>query len=418
VSTIEGFEPRSAALRELVARGFVEQLSDAQAIDDALAAGPVTFYIGYDPTAPSLHVGNLVCIMAMRRLQQLGHKPIVVLGSGTARIGDPSGKSEMRRMLDEPTIERHVARIAAHFDSYLRMGPGEGLAVDNWSWLSKLGWLEVLRDIGPHFTVNRMIATKTYRERLDAEEPLSFLEFNYQLLQAYDFARLHREHGCTLQLGGSDQWGNIIAGVELIRRLGQGQHGAAQCLTFPLLTTADGKKMGKTEKGAVWLAADMCPAFDYYQFWIGVDDRDVRRLLGTFTDLPLAEIDELCKAEGAALREVKARLAFEATKLRDGEAAAEQARDAAKQAFGGGDDWSAVPEVRIEGTASIKLIDLVVHPQVAAFKSKREARERIEGGAVKLDGAAVTKTDHELVAGTTLRLQAGKKLRLRVVLGG
>ncbi len=416
MSTIEGFEPRSAALRELVARGFVEQLSDAQAIDDALAAGPVTFYIGYDPTAPSLHVGNLVCIMAMRRLQQLGHKPIVVLGSGTARIGDPSGKSELRKMLDEPTIERHVGRIAAHFDSYLRMGPGEGIALDNWSWLSKLGWLEVLRDIGPHFTVNRMIATKTYRERLDAEEPLSFLEFNYQLLQAYDYARLYREHGCTLQLGGSDQWGNIIAGVELIRRLGQGQHGAAQCLTFPLLTTADGKKMGKTEKGAVWLAADMCPAFDYYQFWVGVDDRDVRRLLGTFTDLPLDEIDELCKAEGAALRDVKARLAFEATKLRDGEAAAEQARDAAKQAFGGGDDWSAVPEVRLDGIASIKLVDLVVHPQVAAFKSKREARERIEGGGVKLDGVAATATDHVLEAGATIRLQAGKKLRLRITL--
>lgn len=416
MSTIEGFEPRSAALRELVARGFVEQLSDAQAIDDALAAGPVTFYIGYDPTAPSLHVGNLVCIMAMRRLQQLGHKPIVVLGSGTARIGDPSGKSELRKMLDEPTIERHVGRIAAHFDSYLRMGPGEGIALDNWSWLSKLGWLEVLRDIGPHFTVNRMIATKTYRERLDAEEPLSFLEFNYQLLQAYDYARLYREHGCTLQLGGSDQWGNIIAGVELIRRLGQGQHGPAQCLTFPLLTTADGKKMGKTEKGAVWLAADMCPAFDYYQFWVGVDDRDVRRLLGTFTDLPLDEIDELCKAEGAALRDVKARLAFEATKLRDGEAAAEQARDAAKQAFGGGDDWSAVPEVRLDGIASIKLVDLVVHPQVAAFKSKREARERIEGGGVKLDGVAATATDHVLEAGATIRLQAGKKLRLRITL--
>ncbi|MBC8067156.1 MAG: tyrosine--tRNA ligase [Deltaproteobacteria bacterium] len=393
-------------------------MSDAQAIDDALAAGPVTFYIGYDPTAPSLHVGNLVCIMAMRRLQQHGHKPIVVLGSGTARIGDPSGKSELRKMLDDATIERHVARIAGHFDSYLRMGPGEGEALDNWSWLSKLGWLEVLRDIGPHFTVNRMIAVKTYRDRLDAEQPLSFLEFNYQLLQAYDFARLHREHGCTLQLGGSDQWGNIIAGVELIRRLGAG---SAQCLTFPLLTTADGKKMGKTVNGAVWLAADMCPAFDYYQYWISVDDRDVRRMLGTFTDLPIEEIDQLCTAEGAALREVKARLAFEATALRDGVEAAERARDAAKQAFGGGDDWSAVPEIRL-ALASIKLLDLLVDPQVAAFPSKRQARERVEGGGVKLDGVAVTAVDHELVAAALgdsgVRLQAGKKLRLRVVLTG
>ena len=412
MSTIEGYEPRSAALRELVARGFVEQCSDAAAIDEALAAGPVTFYIGYDPTAPSLHVGNLVCIMAMRRLQQLGHRPIVVLGSGTARIGDPSGKSEMRRMLDDATIERHVERIAAHFETYLGLGPY--VAVDNYDWLGELGWLEVLRDIGPHFTVNRMIATKTYRERLDAEEPLSFLEFNYQLLQAYDFARLYREHGCTLQLGGSDQWGNIIAGVELIRRLGLGKAGAAHCLTFPLLTTADGKKMGKTEKGAVWLAPDMCSAFDYYQFWISCDDRDVRRLLGTFTDLPLPEIDELCTAEGAALRDVKARLAFEATKLRDGEAVAEQARAAAKQAFGGGDDWSAVPEVQIDG-APMKLIDLVVHASVTAFKSKREARERIEGGGVRLDGTPITAPDH--VVGTGMvRLQAGKKLRLRVTL--
>jgi tyrosyl-tRNA synthetase len=407
---IDGYEPRSAALRELALRGFVEQCSDVQALDEALAAGPVTFYIGYDPTAPSLHVGNLVCIMAMRRLQQHGHRPIVVLGSGTARIGDPSGKSEMRRMLDDATIERHVERIAAHFETYLGLGPY--VAVDNYDWLGELGWLEVLRDIGPHFTVNRMIATKTYRERLDAEEPLSFLEFNYQLLQAYDFARLFREHGCALQLGGSDQWGNIIAGVELVRRLGLG---AAHCLTFPLLTTADGKKMGKTEKGAVWLAADMCPSFDYYQYWIGCDDRDVRKLLGTFTDLALDEIDELCKAEGAALREVKVRLAFEATKLRDGEAAAEQARSAAKQAFGGGDDWSAVPEVSIAAT-TMKLVDLVVHPSIAAFKSKREARERIEGGGVKLDGVAITAPDHFVGTGV-VRLQAGKKLRLRVTLG-
>jgi tyrosyl-tRNA synthetase len=413
----------SAALRELAARGFLEQLSDGPAIDDAMAGGPTTFYIGYDPTAASLHVGNLVCIMAMRRLQRLGHRPIVVMGSGTARIGDPSGKSEMRKMLDAAAIDANVARIRQVFARFLDFDtPGTAAVVlDNYAWLGGLGYLEFLREVGVHFTVNRMIATKTYRDRLDAEEPLSFIEFNYQLLQAYDYWRLHREHGCTLQLGGSDQWGNMIAGVELVRRMGGGDHGPAHCLTFPLLTTADGRKMGKTEKGAVWLDAAMCSPFDYYQFWIGCNDRDVRKLMAIYTDLPVDEIDVLCAAEGAALRDVKARLAFEATALCHGAEAAQAARDAAVQAFGGGDDWSAVPQVTLP-VASIRLIDLVVDPAVAAFPSKRQARERIEGGAVKLDGEPCREPDRELVAASfpdrMLRLQAGKKLRLRVVLGG
>lgn len=413
----------SAALRELAARGFLEQLSDGPAIDAALAGGPTTFYIGYDPTAASLHVGNLVCIMAMRRLQRLGHRPIVVMGSGTARIGDPSGKSEMRKMLDAAAIDANVARIRQVFARFLDFDtPGiAAVVLDNYAWLGGLGYLEFLREVGVHFTVNRMIATKTYRDRLEAEEPLSFIEFNYQLLQAYDYWRLHREHGCTLQLGGSDQWGNMIAGVELVRRMGGGDHGPAHCVTFPLLTTADGRKMGKTEKGAVWLDAAMCSPFDYYQFWIGCNDRDVRKLMAIYTDIPIDEIDALCAAEGAALREVKSRLAFEATALCHGAEAAAAARDAAVQAFGGGDDWSAVPQVTLP-VASIRLIDLVVDPAVAAFPSKRQARERIEGGAVKLDGEACREPDRELVAtafpDATLRLQAGKKLRLRVVLGG
>lgn len=413
----------SAGLRELGARGFLEQLSDGEAIDAALGAGPVTFYIGYDPTAASLHVGNLVCIMAMRRLQRLGHRPIVVMGSGTARIGDPSGKSEMRKMLDGDAIDRNVARIRTVFARFLDLDdPSHGAVIlDNHDWLGGLGYLEFLREVGVHFTVNRMIATKTYRDRLDAEEPLSFIEFNYQLLQAYDYWRLYRERGCTLQLGGSDQWGNMIAGVELVRRMGLGPAGPAQCATFGLLTTADGRKMGKTEKGAVWLDGDMCSPFDYYQFWIGCHDGDVRKLLSIYTDIEVGEIDQLCQAQGAALRDVKARLAFEATALCHGEQAAQAARSAAVQAFGGGDDWSAVPEVTI-AQASIRLVDLVVDPAVAAFPSKRQARERIEAGAVKLDGQAYREPDRELSAADfadrTVRLQAGKKLRLRVVLGG
>jgi tyrosyl-tRNA synthetase len=411
----------SPALRELAARGLIEQTTDVAALDAALAAGPVVFYAGFDPTGPSLHAGHLVPIMAMRWLQRFGHRPIVILGGGTARVGDPSGKSETRKLLSGDQIADNTRAIARQFAGLLQGTADNPVeVVDNHEWLGELKYIDFLREVGVHFTVNRMIATKTYRDRLDAEEPLSFIEFNYQLLQAYDFDRLYRAYDCTLQLGGSDQWGNMIAGVELIRRIGLGAAGPAQCLTFPLLTTSDGKKMGKTEKGAVWLDAAMCPPFDYYQFWIGCDDRDVRRLLCVYTDLPVDEIDALVAVEGAALRDVKAKLAFEATKLLHGEAAATAARDAAVQAFGGGDDWSAVPQVTI-AAASIRLVDLVVDPAIAAFPSKRQARERIEGGGVKLDGAAIKEPDFEVradaYADKTVRLQAGKKLRLRVVLG-
>ena len=415
--------PRSKALAALVERGFVEQASDAAAIDQALAEGMVTFYIGFDPTAPSLHVGNLVCIMAMRVLQQHGHRPVVLLGSGTARIGDPSGRNETRKILDEETIDRQVKSISEHFGHFLHMdtgAPNDAVVVDNHSWLGKLGYIDFLRDFGVHFTINRMIATKTYRERLDNEQPLSFIEFNYQLFQAYDFMHLYREHGVKLQLGGSDQWGNMVAGVELIRRIGGGDKGPAHCLTFPLLTTADGRKMGKSERGAVWLHPDQLAPFDYFQYWVKCDDSDVRKLLLTFTDMPVDEIDSLCKAEGAQLREVKQRLAYEATKLAHGQEAAEQAKAAAAQAFGGGDDWSAVPAVSIDATP-IKLVDLVTHDAVKAFPSKRQARQRIKSGAVKIDGEPRTDPNSELTPddfpSSGLRLQAGKRTRFRVLVG-
>jgi tyrosyl-tRNA synthetase len=417
----------SAALRELAARGLVEQASDLAEIDRELAAGPVTFYIGYDPTAPSLHVGNLVCIMVMRLLQRHGHKPVVVLGSGTARIGDPSGKTEMRKMLTDEAITANVGRLSRSFGKFLDIADdGNGAVVlDNHDWLGGLHYLRFLREVGVHFTVNRMLTAKTYRDRLDSQEPLSFIEFNYQLLQAYDFWRLHRERGVRLQLGGADQWGNMIAGVELIRRIaaneGAAQGPTANCLTFPLLTMSDGRKMGKTEQGAVWLDGEMCSPFDYYQYWIGCADADVRKLLLIFTDLPIDEIDALCAVEGAELRTAKARLAWEATALCHGKDEADKAKDGAAQAFGGGDDWSAIAQLVIPH-ASIKVVDLVVDPNVGAFPSKRQARERIEGGAVKIDGTACKDPEHVLSADDfpdrTFRLQAGKKLRLRIVLGG
>ncbi len=417
------YEPASPALRALVERGYFEQVSDFQAIDRALGAGMVTFYIGFDPTAPSLHAGSLLQLMAMRLLQKHGHRPIAILGGGTAMIGDPSGKTEMRKILSAEEISHNGSSIIEQFSTLLHSDSGkdnDALFLDNRSWLTGLRYIEFLRDIGRHFTVNRMVAVKTYRERLDAEIPLSFLEFNYQLLQAYDFLELYRTHGCSLQIGGSDQWGNIVAGIELIRRVTSetDDKGAAYGLTLPLLTTADGKKMGKTERGAVWLAADRLSPFDYYQFWISCDDRDVGKLLRLYTELPIAEIDSLTATGGIALNAAKARLALETTRLLHGEEAANKARTASKQAFGGGGDWSAVPCVSLE-SGPLRLVDLVTHPQIAAFKSKREARQRIEGGAVKIDGQACT--DPKTLIGESknnescaIRLQAGKKIRLRI----
>lgn len=416
------FTPSSPALAALAERGFIEQMSDPAAIDEALGKGSVTYYIGFDPTARSLHAGSLVPIMAMRLLQRFGHRPIVLLGGGTARVGDPSGRSETRRLLDEATIDTNVRAIGAQFGRFLHFDTGadnDAVWVDNAEWLLKQRYIEFLREVGVHFTVNRMIATKTYRERLDNEQPLSFLEFNYQLLQAYDFLHLYRTRGCTMQLGGSDQWGNMIAGVELIRRVTAHERGPAYCTTFPLLTTADGRKMGKTERGAVWLDPELTSPFDYYQYWIGCDDRDVRKLLLMFTDLPVAEIDVLCRLQGAELRTAKAKLAFEATSLAHGEDEARRAEVAAAQAFGGSEDWSAVPAVFVPAER-IRLLDLVVD-HVEAFASKRQARQRIESGAVRIDGEVCTDPNRELAREAfpdgTLRLQAGKKTRFRVLLG-
>lgn len=428
--------PSSAALRALAERGFIEQVSDFTGLDTALGAGMVTFYIGYDPTAPSLHVGNLVTMMGMRLLQKHGHRPIVVLGSGTARIGDPTGRSDTRRILSDSQIAVHVASIRKQFGRLIDFDtnrPNDALLFDNYDWLAGLGYIEFLRDIGRHFTVNRMIAAKTYRDRLEAELPLSFLEFNYQLVQAYDFHWLYRNRGCTMQAGGADQWGNMIAGVELIRRIRadalrsdgglepESEPDQVHCLTFPLLVTADGSKMGKTAKGAVWLDPELVSPFDYYQFWINCDDEVLGKALRTFTDVPLEQITELTGRRGRELNEAKALLAFEATRILHGDEAAEHARRGTAQAFGSGEDWSALPLVELP-LASISLLDLVVHEQIGGFKSKRDARERIKSGAVKLDGEPVTDPAEAIESSRSgpegLRLQIGPKKRLRVRLSG
>ena len=430
-------DPRSPELRILLERGFVEQCSDLEALDNALSKGMTTFYVGYDPTASSLHIGNLVTIMAVRVLQQHGHRPILLLGGGTAQIGDPSGKSETRKLLTPELVQANALRIKGQFENLIHFDSGkenDAIMLDNTEWLMKLGYVEFLRDIGKHFTVNRMIAAKTYRDRLESELPLSFLEFNYQLLQAYDYLHLYRQHGCRLQMGGSDQWGNMIAGVELIRRTGSSSDGEesedgeggdkrcrAHCLTFPLLTTADGRKMGKTEKGAVWLDPERFSPFEYYQFWYNCADADIAKLMRIFTELPLEEIEGATAVEGDALNRSKAKLAYEATKMLHGENEAERAREASEQAFRGGSDWSALPCIEIP-TQEIGLLDLLVHPSLQGFKSKRDARQRIKDRAVHLDGEVCDDPNRRFsladIPEEGIRLQVGKKRRYRVRLTG
>jgi tyrosyl-tRNA synthetase len=424
----------SPALRVLVERGFFEAASDLSAIDAAMQAGMVTFYNGYDPTARSLHAGSLLTIMAARHLQQHGHRPLMLLGGATARVGDPSGRSETRKMLSEAQIASNLAAMQVQFARFLSFDSGaanDAVMLDNNDWLAPIHYIEFLRDIGRHFTVNRMIAAKTYRDRLESEQPLSFLEFNYQLLQAYDFLHLYREHDCTLQVGGADQWGNMISGVELIRRVKAGNAGdeqdrpdTAHCLTYPLLVMADGAKMGKTAAGAVWLDPELFSPFAYYQYWINCHDRDVEKLLRLFTELPLAHIQDLVGHEGSALKQAKAELAFEATKLLHGEDEAARARKGAEQAFGSGEDWSALPVADIAvgeiPGGELELVDIVVHDAVKGFKSKREARERIKAGAVRINGEVVTdaseKYSVEACGDDGLRVQIGRKRRLRVKL--
>ena len=394
---------RSDLLRLLDERGYIHQLTDAEGLDDLAAREIVPGYIGFDATAPSLHVGSLVQIMMLRRLQQAGHKPIVVMGGGTTKVGDPSGKDEARKMLSETQIAANIASIRRIFERFLSFddGPTGAVMVDNDEWLGGLAYIDFLRSIGPHFTINRMLTFDSVRLRLEREQPLTFIEFNYMIMQAYDFLELWRRHGCRLQLGGSDQWGNIVNGVELTRRV-EGEH--LYGLTTPLMTTSDGAKMGKTADGAVWLNADLLSPYDYWQFWRNTQDGDVGRFLRRFTDLPLDEIARLEALEGSEINEAKKVLADAATAMAHGEEAAIEVSETARRTFEEGAAGDALPTLATGG--SIGLVDALVGLRLCA--SKNEARRLIAQGGAKVNGLRADE-DVTITVVDEVRVSAGKK---------
>jgi tyrosyl-tRNA synthetase len=397
----------SDLLRLLDERGYVHQMTDAAGLDALAAKQVVPGYIGFDATAPSLHIGSLVQIMMLRRLQQTGHKPIVLMGGGTTRIGDPTGRDESRKMLTDEVIEANIQSIFTVFDKLLNFGDGptDAVMVNNHDWLGKLGYIELLQQVGTHFTVNRMLTFDSVRLRLEREQPMTFLEFNYMILQGYDFRHLSRKHDVRLQMGGSDQWGNIVNGIELGRRMdGTELFG----LTTPLLTTADGAKMGKTAAGAVWLNEDQLPAYDFWQYWRNVDDRDVGRFLRLFTDLPLDEIKRLEALEGAEINAAKVVLANEVTALVRGADAATRAEATAQETFAGSGAGEDLPSIAT-GPEGIRLAALLTDLGLTA--SNGEAKRKLAEGAVKLDGETVTDPGQLVLPpeGTTQRLSLGKK---------
>ena len=376
---------KSDLLRLLEARGYIHQMTDAEALDKLAAAQIVPGYIGFDATAPSLHVGSLVQIMLLRRLQQTGHKPIVVMGGGTSKIGDPSFKDEARKLLTPETITANIASIKRIFEPFLTFGdgPSDAIMIDNAEWLDRIEYIPFLRDIGQHFSINRMLSFDSVKLRLEREQSLSFLEFNYMILQAYDFLELSRRVGCRLQMGGSDQWGNIVNGIELARRIdGTEVYG----VTTPLITTADGGKMGKTVSGAVWLHEDSLPAYDYWQFWRNTDDRDVGRFLRLFTDLPLDEIARLEALGGSEINEAKKVLANEATAMVRGRAAADEAAETARRTFEEGATGDALPTLAVpaEGMGIVQ-----ANTALGFVGSNKEAKRKIGEGAIRVNGTQI-----------------------------
>ncbi|MGN3973388.1 tyrosine--tRNA ligase [Tsuneonella sp. SYSU-LHT278] len=392
---------KSDLLRLLDERGYVHQITDPAGLDALAERRIVPGYIGFDATAPSLHVGSLVQIMMLRRLQQAGHKPIVVMGGGTTKVGDPSGKDESRKLLTADTIRENIASIRTVFERLLRFddGPTGAVMVDNDEWLSGLGYVDLLRDVGPHFTINRMLTFDSVKLRLEREQPLTFLEFNYMILQAYDFLELARRYDCRLQMGGSDQWGNIVNGMELSRRMeGRELFG----VTTPLLTTADGAKMGKTAAGAVWLNEQELPSYDFWQYWRNVDDRDVGRFLRLFTDLPLEEIARLEEMEGAEINTAKVVLANEVTRLVRGPEAARSAEATAATTFAGGGAGEDLPNLALDPGMTFA----AALTAIGFTASNGEAKRKIAEGAVKLDGELV---DDPTAAARPGRVSLGKK---------
>lgn len=401
---------QSEFLRSLQTRGYIHQTTDGGALDAAAHKGVITGYIGFDATADSLHIGNLVGIMLLRRLQQAGHRPVVLMGGGTTKVGDPSGKDETRKLLTNEQIAANIASIKEIFKNYLRFddSPTGAVMVNNDDWLSGLQYIPFLRDIGRHFTINRMLTMDSVKLRLEREQPLTFLEFNYMILQGYDFVELNKRYGCVLQMGGSDQWGNILQGVELGRRVAEKELFG---LTSPLITKASGEKMGKSVSGAVWLKAEKLSPYDYWQFWRNTEDADVGRFMRLFTDLPLAEIARLEQLKDAEINEAKKILATEATKLCHGAAAAEQAAGTAAQAFAGG-SAEGLPTYQLETGETPRVVDVIVKLGLAA--SAGEAKRLIEQGGVKLNDATVvaitaTLSANDLGADNSARLVVGKK---------
>ncbi|HEV7343115.1 MAG TPA: tyrosine--tRNA ligase [Sphingopyxis sp.] len=387
---------KSDLLRVLDQRGYIHQMTDAEGLDALAAKQVVPGYIGFDATAPSLHVGSLVQIMMLRRLQQTGHKPIVLMGGATTRIGDPTGRDESRKMLTDATIAANIASIFSIFQQYLTFGDGptDAVMVNNHDWLGQMGYIDLLQEVGTHFTINRMMTFDSVKLRLEREQPMTFLEFNYMILQGYDFRHLSKDMGVRLQMGGSDQWGNIVNGMELGRRMdGADLYG----LTTPLLTTAAGAKMGKTAAGAVWLNPEQLSHFDYWQFWRNCDDRDVGRFLKLFTDLPLDEIARLEALGGAEINEAKKVLANEATALCRGEEAARTASETAAQTFEKGQIGGDLPQA-FAPAEGISVVDALRDLGFAA--SNKEARRKLDEGAVKVDGVVIRDPHHLILPGT------------------
>jgi len=407
-------QPRSDFIRVLTERGYIHQCTDLDALDAKARAGMITAYIGFDATADSLHIGSLVQIMILRRMQQTGHRPIVLMGGGTTKIGDPSGRDESRQLLTDEDIARNISGIRRIFDRFVEFDrPGNpAIMVDNAEWLDQLRYIPFLREVGRHFSVNRMLSMDSVKLRLEREQPLSFLEFNYMVLQSYDFVELAKRHRCILQMGGSDQWGNIVMGAELGRRVaGIDLFG----LTTPLITTASGAKMGKTAQGAVWLNPDRLAPYDYFQFWRNTEDADVGRFLKLFTDLPLGEIARLETLRDAEINEAKKILAFEATKLCHGEDAARTAAETARRTFEegrAGGDLPTVELARAELARNVPLFALLVRAGLAS--SNGEARRLIQQGGARVNDvvvsdASATVGEGDLSGQGEIKLSAGKK---------
>ena len=405
---------KSDFLQVLADRGFIQQVSEPEVLDARALKPGLTGYIGFDCTASSLHVGSLLPIMMLYWMQQTGHRPIALMGGGTTRVGDPSGKDESRRILTEEDIDRNLAGIRAIFGRFLKFGdgPSDAIMANNADWLNRLNYIDFLRDVGRHFSVNRMLAFDSVKLRLDRQQELSFLEFNYMILQAYDFVELHKRHGCLLQMGGSDQWGNIINGIELGRRMMNAQLFA---LTSQLITTSSGAKMGKTAAGAVWLDADLVSPYDYWQYWRNTEDGDVTRFLKLFTVLPLPEIARLAALRGQEINEAKKVLATEATALVHGPAAAQQAAETARRTFEEGAlaetlPTIVVPRAKLEAGLGV----LVAFVEAGLVSSNGEARRQIKGGGLKVNDVTVTDekmlfTPRDLTPEGVIKLSLGKK---------